>query len=382
LKIKIDPEYYVKRGRIYVQMGDLSSGIAHFTKAVAVSNRKDWIKELNSLYYVKGMAMIEQGDTTDAVSFIKDLKIEDFKFTYLRALAYVKAGSRELAMEEVDNCLKLEPNNVDAIVLKAKLLWSAGKIEEGNEIFWSAHAIDPCHSEVVEFLSIMRPKADTLYEKAVKSVLEQDYPAALLAIKKGLDAFHDHSKLLLLRASINRLQKEYEKAIDDLELAAKYMAAEGIDQEVNTQIGLTYNDMGKMLFAKKEYNGSVTVFTEAEKYMPKDAGIQINRGDAYRELGNYSLALANYHYALELGGSETIIKTRLALTHYFLGIFNKSNNAKGIACFNKRDYNGAIVEFSRAVDFNPGVADFFAKRGRTYVELKVFCEKHETKNRK
>ncbi len=328
----------MKRGRIYVQLGDISSGIAHFHKALMylhmqrqgrLNYRPDWEKELGLLYFVKGMAMVEAGDTTDALDFIKGLKIEDFKFTYLRlvqylpsqnrAVAYVRAGNKTLAMDEVNNCLKLEPQNVEALVLKGKLLWSLDKTEEGNEQFWQAHGIDPCHPEVIEFLSIMRPKADALYDKAVKCMLEEDQASALLMIKKGLETFHDHSKHLLLRASVMRAQKQFEKAIDDLELAAKYMAAEGVEKDVNAQIGLTYNDMGQMLFAKKEFNGAVTVFTEAEKYLPKDPGVQINRGDAYRELGNHSLALANYHYALELGGNEFLVRARLALTHYSLG---------------------------------------------------------------
>jgi len=281
--------------------------------------KREWESELNTLYYVKGMAMIEEGNATDALIFIKELKLEDFKFTYLRAMAYIKGGNKDLALKEIGICLKFEPENVDALVLKGKLLWSIGKNQEGNKLFWTAYDIDPKNPEVLEFLAIMRPKANEYYEKASKLFICGEYLEALAAIKKGLDLYHDHSKLLLLQASILRLQGEYEKAMDSLELAAKNMVAEGIESDVNTQIGLTYNDMGKMLFSKQKYDGAVTVFTEAEKYLPKDPGIQINRGDAYKYEGNYSLALANYHYALELGGSKELVNTRLALTHYQLG---------------------------------------------------------------
>jgi len=88
----LDAEHYIKRGRIYVQLGDLSSGIAHFHKALMygigimfrLNYRPEWEKELGVFYYIKGMAMIESGDTTDALDFIKGLKIDDFKFIYLR----------------------------------------------------------------------------------------------------------------------------------------------------------------------------------------------------------------------------------------------------------------------------------------------------------
>jgi len=59
--------------------------------------------------------------------------------------------------------------------------------------------------------------------------------------------------------------------------------------------------------------------------MPQDSGIYINRGDAYRELKKFNLALSDYHYALDLlTGANPMadtktIKARLSLTHYALG---------------------------------------------------------------
>ena len=53
--------------------------------------------------------------------------------------------------------------------------------------------------------------------------------------------------------------------------------------------------------------------------MPHDSGIHLNRGDTYRELKRYNLALSDYHYALDLGGQPFLIKARMSLTHYALG---------------------------------------------------------------
>ena len=71
--------------------------------------------------------------------------------------------------------------------------------------------------------------------------------------------------------------------------------------------------------------------------MPQDSGIYINRGDAYRELKKFNLALSDYHYAMDLGGDQKMIKARLSLTHYALGS----------QCFNQKDYEGANIEYSR-----------------------------------
>lgn len=90
------------------------------------------------------------------------------------------------------------------MILKGKLLWSIDKIEEGNDMFWAAHAINPEHHEVVEFLSIMKPRAEEFYKKATKFIFEGNKALAYDNIKKGLELFHDMTKLLLLRASLYR----------------------------------------------------------------------------------------------------------------------------------------------------------------------------------
>ncbi len=224
-----------------------------------------------------------------------------------------------MAFGEIEKCLERDQMNVEVMILKGKLLWSVDKIEEGNEMFWAAHAIEPEHHEIVEFLSIMKPRAEECYKKATKFIFEGNKPLALDNIKKGLELFHDMSKLLLLRASIFRQSKDYEQALNDLEKASKFMFSEGIENDVKVQIGLTYNDMGSSLFEKKKHHDAVTIFNEALNFMPTDPGIYINRGDAYRELKKFNLALSDYHYALELHGEERLIRARLSLTHYALG---------------------------------------------------------------
>lgn len=137
------------------------------------------------------------------------------------------------------------------------------------------------------------------------------------------------------------------------------MFAEGLENDVKTQIGLTYNDMGASLFQKQKYHDAVTIFNEALNFMPTDPGIYINRGDAYRELKKFNLALSDYHYALDLSGDERIIKARLSLTHYALGT----------QCFNQKDYEGANIEFSRAIDYFDRNPEYFVNRARSCIEL-------------
>jgi tetratricopeptide (TPR) repeat protein len=152
----------------------------------------------------------------------------------LKALAYIRAGNKQLAFAEIDRCLERDPFNVEVMILKGKLLWSIDKIEEGNDMFWAAHAINPDHHEIVEFLSIMKPRAEEFYKKATKFIFEGNKALAFENIKKGLELFHDMSKLLLLRASLYRQQRDYEMALNDLERASKFMFTEGLETEVKS----------------------------------------------------------------------------------------------------------------------------------------------------
>ena len=153
---------------------------------------------------MKGLTLIEEGYCNDALNLVSQLGSDDVKFIYLRALAYIRAGSKPLAFTEIELCLDRDPYNVEVMILKGKLLWSVDRLEDGNEMFWQAHALDPDHHEIVEFLSIMKPRAVEYYKKATKLVFEGNRVMALEAIKKGLEMFHDMSRLLLLRASLFR----------------------------------------------------------------------------------------------------------------------------------------------------------------------------------
>jgi len=77
--------------------------------------------------------------------------------------------------------------------------------------------------------------------------------------------------------------------------------------------------MGTSLFKKGRYQEALTILNESLNFMPSDAGIHLNRGDTYRELKRYNLALSDYHYALDLGGDPSIIRPRLSMTHYAIG---------------------------------------------------------------
>lgn len=105
--------------------------------------------------------MIDDGSHNETISYIENATADSQigRFHYVKAMSYISAGEFRSAIDELTKCIEFEPENIEAAILKAKVLWSLNMENAGNEIFWKAHSLNPLHPEVGEFLRIMKPKA-------------------------------------------------------------------------------------------------------------------------------------------------------------------------------------------------------------------------------
>lgn len=105
------PEVYVEKAEIYIKLCDFSSAISCFKKALNLkspvnqASQAEWQERMNSLFFMKGLTMIEEGYCNDALNLVSSLSSEDVKFRYLNALACIRAGNKDLAFTELDKCL-------------------------------------------------------------------------------------------------------------------------------------------------------------------------------------------------------------------------------------------------------------------------------------
>lgn len=353
-------EFYEERAQLYLKLSDIASAIANLRKSLKIKQSKDTQQLLKDLCFIKGLTLVDEGKVPSAMYFLEHNFNKDDQYHYLRALGFLSTEEKNLALKELELAIEFSPQTAtEALVLKGKILWSLDKKAEGNDAFWEAFNLNSAHPDVKEFVSIMRPMSNEWLDKATKAIFDNDLKLAMYCINKGLNVYRDSPKLLLLRASIHRKLEHFEEALDDLERASLHMNFENISEQVRTQIALTYNDIGQTLYKQGRHRDAITPFNEAINFLGGDSGLFINRGDCYRMRGMNEVALADYHHAVELGASPSVINPRLAIVHYSIAL----------QLFNQTDYSGSSVECSRAVSYNPNVADYYVARAKAQINL-------------
>lgn len=353
-------EFYEERAQMYLKLSDIGSAIANLRKSLKLKPNKETEQLLKDLCFIKGLTLVDEGKVPSAMYFLEHNFNKDDQYHYLRALGFLSTNEKHLALKELELAINFSPTTAtDALVLKGKVLWSLDKKSEGNDSFWKAFNLNSSHPDVKEFVSIMRPMSNEWLEKANKAIFNNDLKLAMYCINKGLNVYRDSPKLLLLRASIHRLLQNYEEALDDLERASLHMNFENISEQVRMQMALTYNDIGQTLFREKLYQEAITPFNEAINFLGGDSGLFINRGDCYRMRGMNEVALADYHHAVDLGALAHLVNPRLAAVHY----------AIALELYNQLDYSGASIECSRAITYNPIVADYFVARAKAQISM-------------
>ena len=75
--------------------------------------------------------------------------------------------------------------------------------------------------------------------------------------------------------------------------------------------------------------------------------------------GMNEVALADYHHAVELGAAAHLVNPRLAVVHYGISL----------QLYNQTDYSGSAIECTRAISYNPNLADYYVARAKSQIQL-------------
>ena len=196
---------------------------------------------------------------------------------FYRGLAYSAKGNYDLAIQDYNKALELDPNDVKAYNNRGFVHGRQCNYDLAIQDYNKALELDPKSAVVYTNHGIAYSyKGD--YDRAI-----QDYNKALELDPKDAVAYNNRGIAYSDKGNYDLAIQDYNKALElDPKLAAAY-----------TNRGLAYERKGNADLAIQDY-------TKALELDPKLAIAYYNRGVVYSMQGNSDLAIKDYTKALEL----------------------------------------------------------------------------------
>lgn len=173
-------------------------------------------------------------------------------------------------------------------------------------------------------------------------------------------------------------EKDYKKQI---ELYTKLI-------NLDPELAVAYLDRGYVYCNMNMYDNALNDFNKMIELDPANPDGYSNRGAVYGYLGKYQAALVDYNKAIELDPNHAAsfnnranvylrqrkIKQAMADIQKVFEIENANANAaqydtRGCIYLEKKEYDLAIKDFTRAIELNPKGKEFYENRARAYREL-------------
>ncbi|HEX8294370.1 MAG TPA: tetratricopeptide repeat protein [Pyrinomonadaceae bacterium] len=211
-------------------------------------------------------------------------------------------GVNTKAMEALDRSLRLAPDNYDALKLRAKLLLTFHRFEEGLEVARRAQALNPRDHDIYGALT------DALVELG-------EYPAAVEAAQRMVDLRPDTSSYA--RVSYLRwLHGDVAGAVEAMRVAATSASPQDAERMAwcYVQLGDALAHAGKAAEAEREFDRALFVFPGYGAALGAKARARLAAGDVEGTLEIYrreheakpsadtALALGDLHARLGRAG--------------------------------------------------------------------------------
>lgn len=251
-------------------------------------------KELSELCLkYKGLSFYAVSDWKHVIECFeilkKDYKIDnDLKFYLSRG--YLKAGNYSEALRVINECINLEPNDLDLLIERAKIYKLSDKLQDAD-------------SDLKKALSINSEDHRVYFELALICSLQNKPNDALVCLGKVIqikpDDFRSHYK----KGIIYERENFYDRAIDS------YLSAVKIDENnpfPNTRIGISYCKQGKYADALPYFEKAIALGDNSNQSL-------YFSGLAYANTENYSKGISKWEELSENIKLEPTGSTRYAI---------------------------------------------------------------------
>ena len=279
-----------------------------------------------------------------------------------RALVLQQEGSSIEALAQVDKALQLEPNNVEGMMLRARLLKKLSRFDEAIEDYGRVLRLDQSNWQA------LRSRADAYVAKGDDANALVDLEAAMILDPSDATQMVERGLILQRRGDTSGAEASFDEA-----------------RRQNAAIALYYHNLGFTDLLAEEYDSAITKFSTAILLDPNAEDNYKYRADAYEAKGDTSraeqdrrkrsavmAAMARFDRLMELGQNQyTNGEFANAIENYTTALEIKPRDAstyywRGSAFESAGTYDRAIQDFTKAVSIDPSDASNYAARGRAY----------------
>lgn len=286
---------------------------------------------------------------------------------------YVQRGNRffeqgyyDLAIEDYDCALKLDPNLAEVYLNRGIAYSRQNQYDQAIDDYTRALNFDP-------------QMAQACFQRGNVYLTKGSYPQAIEDLNRALEIYPDMADAYLLRGTAYSRQNQYEQAIEDYTSALKldsqmaqacfnrgnvYLsqgryqeAIEDINRaiELNPNLAEAYVSRGTIYSVQNRYDQSIEDYNRAIKLDPNLARAYVNRGTDYSRQNQYGRAIEDYDRALTI--SPNLVQAYIN---------------RGIAWVKQGEYDRAIEDFSQALKVQPESASIYLNRGKVYLYQKRY----------
>ena len=199
---------HVAKADVYLAVLDFKSAIVHLRKAITLEEVSQEVHDtLAALLHAEGFHCMNEERYDEAILLFDEALFQNSLLVTIRIhriLCYIAKRQWVVALREVETGMVLSPNDMELVVLKAKLQWKLGLLDRGNACISFVLKRNPQHIECLSFEKGMWSEAREIYERACQSILSKQYTKGIEELSVALQLNPGDSKLLIMRASCYR----------------------------------------------------------------------------------------------------------------------------------------------------------------------------------
>jgi tetratricopeptide (TPR) repeat protein len=294
--------------------GEIDNALAALSDAIAVD------PDFAAAYSARADILSERGQCDNAIADydrLIQLAPESAAIAYVsRGGCLMQKGAYDPALESFDEAIRRDPKNVNGIgalasAMKGSVHSLKGDPDRALADYDQAIKLDANNTTGITARAWLM-KAGLHFDRNDADGAIADYSAAI-----GLDP--QNANLYLDRGTVWGSKREFSRAIGDFDQAVK------LDPKNDSGVGAAASNLkGRAQAMQGDMDGAIGSFDAAIRLDPKLAFAYQNRGDAFKEKGEYARASEDYDRAIDLQIKDTPVYASRGLMSFYLGDFQKA----------------------------------------------------------